>query len=681
MASDTSLPPSAGDERSLADGEGARPPIALPAGVSLRDEYQVGRVIGAGGFGITYRAHDGHLDTPVAIKEYFPRHLAGRDKDGITVRPDSNADRETFQHGLQRFMDEGRLLARFDHPNIVRVRSYFESHGTGYLVMDYYEGRTLSERLAAEGGTLPESAALNIIESVTEGLHTVHQEGILHRDVDPQNIYLPVDGPDAILIDFGAAREAIGEFSQSLSVVLKPGYAPYEQYHDGDAQGPWTDVYACAATLYCCLTGIRPVEATRRLENDELVSPREAGANVSLDTSLAVMKGLAVQPDQRPSSAREFLALLRGGEGDTEPTEVRVSPEESVPDERTWNMESTGPNGLDPDAGEDRQNGLLTSSRAAFAMAAAALLGILVGPAEGVSISFFSYLGTWALVSLGLVGLFREAEHAMTPESRGAVRDWLLQRGVAPRRPNWPTTFIALFDAIFTDEHFSWTCFQRSALISVSMIIILLAAVVGLGSVPADVVRGPIWESQTYIPYRLLSFLVFAAGINVIVDYLSLLETRAVLSWMSTSDRTAAHLGYIGLDFLLTGLIFVGFLFLAQPVLYPLYQPPTAPPLFTIDGAMRVIASMKDALTAIVRASIYADRPPVVMVYSTLFTSVWIWLYAGTGLLLRFVYPVLQGLDALKNHFDVEARPVHSMGLLLAVVVSGIFAVLSPFVL
>jgi TolB-like protein/Tfp pilus assembly protein PilF len=180
--------------------------------------------------------------------------------------------------------------------------------------MDFYEGQTLASYLAEHGGTLPEAEAVGIIRDVLRGLRHVHQEGLLHRDIDPQNIYRTVEGR-VVLLDFGAARVAMGERSEGQLVVFKPGYAPHEQYFAEGDQGPWTDVYACAATLYKCLTGMKPPEATIRVKEDELAPPREVVEDLSLEVSIAVMKGLAVDPDRRPASVEEFAALLDSDEG------------------------------------------------------------------------------------------------------------------------------------------------------------------------------------------------------------------------------------------------------------------------------------------------------------------------------------------------------------------------------
>ncbi len=304
------------DHEFVFEESGKRSPIALPMRILLNNQYRIGRVLGIGGFGITYLALDIQLELVVAIKEYMPRDLASREK-GTTIRPHSDSDAEYFRYGLEQFLQEGRTLAKFDkHPNIVRVRSFFEAHGTGYLVMDYYEGQTLAGFLKSKGGQISQEQALNIMYPALDGLRAVHQKRILHRDIDPNNIYLTNDGK-VVLLDFGAARVAMGERSKSLSVILKPGYAPYEQYHSTGKQGPWTDIYAAAATLYRLLTGKIPPESVGRVLNDRLKSPAERNSEVEPWLSDAIMQALAVRSEDRPGHVHAFQQLLR--DADAEP--------------------------------------------------------------------------------------------------------------------------------------------------------------------------------------------------------------------------------------------------------------------------------------------------------------------------------------------------------------------------
>jgi len=286
-----------------------RGPLVLPHRTLLNNgQYLIGKVLGKpGGFGITYLAFDTKLETKVAIKEYLPRDLAGRDGDRATISAHSADDAEHFRYGLTQFLQEARTLARFDHANIVRVRNFFEENGTGYLVMDYYDGITLADYLAQQPqGKLPEKTAVDILMPILDGLREVHAKNFLHRDIKPQNIYLTT-GNRAILLDFGAARQAMSERSRSLSVVLSEGYAPYEQYHRRGEQGPWTDIYASAAVLYHAVAGEPPPPATERMSKDEL-NIETLGVSPSLSNALRL--GLAVDHKNRPQTMVEFQALL-----------------------------------------------------------------------------------------------------------------------------------------------------------------------------------------------------------------------------------------------------------------------------------------------------------------------------------------------------------------------------------
>jgi serine/threonine protein kinase len=300
----------------------------------LDNKYLLGRSLGnPGGFGITYLAWHTKLNTRVAIKEFLPRELAGRGTDSVTVHPYTANDSESFAFGLQQFLNEAATLARFNHPNVVRVKDFFEANGTGYLVMDYYEGMTLAEYQKQQGGRLPEKQALDIMMPILDGLREVHEEGFLHRDIKPQNIYLAKgkNGVSPILLDFGAARFAMGERSRSLSVVLTPGFAPFEQYHKKGNQGAWTDIYACAATLYHLVTGTVPPEATERVYEDHLSAVQTLVPDLSSPLSRAVLAGLAVKPEERPQSVRAFQDLLLSGEASS--GEKLVAPRPAPPPE------------------------------------------------------------------------------------------------------------------------------------------------------------------------------------------------------------------------------------------------------------------------------------------------------------------------------------------------------------
>ena len=235
-------------------------PVALRAGTVLNGRYMVGRVLGQGGFGITYLAWDTQLEAKVAVKEYMPGELAGR-IDGTSVSVLSDDRSESFTYGAERFKEEARTLAKFiGNPNIAAVTSYFDENDTSYFVMDYIEGISFKTYIANQGGKVSVEEALDVMIPVLRALTAVHAEGFIHRDVTPDNIYITKDG-NVKLLDFGSARYSIGDKSKSLDVILKVGYAPKEQYTRRGRQGPYTDVYSCAACFYAALTGFLPPES------------------------------------------------------------------------------------------------------------------------------------------------------------------------------------------------------------------------------------------------------------------------------------------------------------------------------------------------------------------------------------------------------------------------------------
>ena len=269
----------------------------------------MGRVLGQGGFGITYVAWDQKLSARVAVKEYMPGEMAAR-LEGTTVYVMAAERTEDFAYGEERFKEEARTLAKFmGQPNIAGVTDYFDENQTSYFVMDYIEGISFKTYIANAGGRVSPKEALNVMIPVLRALTAVHGEGFIHRDVTPDNIYITKDG-NVKLLDFGSARYSLGDKSKSLDVILKVGYAPKEQYIRRGRQGPYTDVYSCAACLYAAITGYLPPEALERLDHDELVPPSQAGVELPLYLERAILKGLAVQPEDRFQTAAQFLETL-----------------------------------------------------------------------------------------------------------------------------------------------------------------------------------------------------------------------------------------------------------------------------------------------------------------------------------------------------------------------------------
>ena len=291
-------------------GDQGKYPFALPCGSVLAGQYITGRVLGQGGFGITYLALDNKLDTRVAIKEFLPDSMAARAEGAHQVTVYTGQRQENFQYGMERFLDEARVLAKFQsNPNIVGVRSYFEENGTAYFVMDYVEGESFKAYIQRQGGKVSWREAVDILTPVMAALDEVHREGIIHRDVTPDNIVLTAGG-GVKLLDFGSARYSLGDKSKSLDVVLKAGYAPKEQYIRRGKQGPYTDVYSLAACFYAAMTGYLPPESLERMEEDELVPPSTRGVKLPSGLEDVILKGLEVQPADRYQTMGDFRAAL-----------------------------------------------------------------------------------------------------------------------------------------------------------------------------------------------------------------------------------------------------------------------------------------------------------------------------------------------------------------------------------
>jgi hypothetical protein len=282
---------------------------ALPPGTVLM-EYRLMGLLGSGAFGITYLARDTHLDKDVAIKEYLPSAFATRAADSRVV-PITQQQAEDYRWGLERFSQEARTLARFSHPHIVRVNRYFESHGTGYMVMDYECGESL--KAVFEAHPFPAEATLKaIVGPLLDGLEKIHAAGFLHRDIKPDNIFLRQDG-GPVLIDFGSARQAAGESGQALTTIVTPGYAPFEQYTTSKQQGPWSDIYSLGGVLFFLVTGHSPPDAITRMKGDAL-GERLAQARERYSPALieAIAWSLAVEEKARPCDVATWRKALLG---------------------------------------------------------------------------------------------------------------------------------------------------------------------------------------------------------------------------------------------------------------------------------------------------------------------------------------------------------------------------------
>jgi serine/threonine protein kinase len=286
---------------------------ALPVGARIA-EFEIRSVLGSGGFGIVYLAWDHALEREVALKEYMPGTLAGRGGDlSVSVRSTSMAG--TFALGLRSFVNEARLLARFDHPSLVKVYRFWEDNGTAYMVMPYYKGRTL--RRTRAGMVMPpgEGACRKVLDAVLAALEVLHKEGVFHRDIAPDNILIGEDGVP-VLLDFGAARRVIeGGDQKALTSIMKPHFAPLEQYADQSAmrQGSWTDLYALGGTIYFLLTGAEPVPAASRALHDDqprLNSLGLEGCSAHFLDSIDWM--LEIRPAQRPQSVQMLREVLEG---------------------------------------------------------------------------------------------------------------------------------------------------------------------------------------------------------------------------------------------------------------------------------------------------------------------------------------------------------------------------------
>ena len=304
--------------------------MLLHPGMTLDERYIVGRALGAGGFGVTYLVKDKKTGARMAAKEYLPSTFAVRDGISKQVYPSSGEAAEIFEHGLKVFDREAESLRMFlGNPNIVQVTDSFRQNGTAYYIMEFLDGVNLKALTRSMGGRLPLDLALEVLTSVGSTLSAVHERGLLHRDVSPENIFITKQG-GVKLIDFGATRFFVGERSRSLSVVLKPGFAPPEQYSSKGNQGPWTDVYALGATFLCVVSGQSPPDAPDRLAGVTLDDTTFMAAGLDTELRRIIRKSMALNYRERYQTAGAFMSEVQSRSATAPPPTVPVNPRPEI---------------------------------------------------------------------------------------------------------------------------------------------------------------------------------------------------------------------------------------------------------------------------------------------------------------------------------------------------------------
>ena len=313
-------------------------PHQLPAGTLIDGRYRVEGVLGEGGFGITYLGYNQKLGMPVAIKEYFPQGTTYSDTSGSNEVYVGTEDAESFfNHGKERFLSEAKTLVRFNsEPGIVSVMDFVEENKTAYLIMEYLEGETLQQYLKRHG-KLSATETFEMLEPMMRTLEKVHAAGVIHRDISPDNIMRLKNG-QLKLMDFGAAREFVDE-NRSMSIMLKKGYAPAEQYRRKGEQGPWTDVYALCATIYRCITGVTPTDSLDRMSGEEMKKPSELGADIPPAYEGLLMYGMALHQKDRCQSMGELIGLSEQATHN-ESTPKKAKPENATPPKKHSAKES-----------------------------------------------------------------------------------------------------------------------------------------------------------------------------------------------------------------------------------------------------------------------------------------------------------------------------------------------------
>ena len=381
--------------------ENTPPSVAthLPPGVLIKDRYEVGTVIGAGGFGITYRTWDRVLDSIVCVKEYFPQGIATRTQDS-TVSALTSKEMDSFERGKMRFLNEARNLAKFNAlAGTVSIYDFFEANGTAYIVMEYLEGCNMKDYTKVNGSIVPFDMLQGLAVSICDILVDLHKAGLIHRDISPDNIFLCNNG-SVKLIDFGAAKQEVEDTGASSTIILKHGYAPIEQYSKSGKIGPWTDIYSVGATLYKLATGVTVPEAIERVTDDTLVLPNQLNPMLPRNFSLALMKALAVQAKDRFQNVSEFRnALVNGSETVDDMVTQAVYPSDMIIEENNitqdkkniikgynnnYNSSNNNYNSNNNDSNNSKDNknkrNIIIASVAVVALLIAAVVLVLVLP-------------------------------------------------------------------------------------------------------------------------------------------------------------------------------------------------------------------------------------------------------------------------------------------------------------
>ncbi|MCR4717305.1 MAG: serine/threonine protein kinase [Lachnospiraceae bacterium] len=329
-------------------------PRALPLHTMLNERYEIGKVLGEGGFGLTYIAFDHRNKIPVAIKEYFPTTAATRDCSGGELKLNffNNKTERAYKGGLDKYSNEAEILKRFNNlDGIVSTLDFFKENNTGYIVMEYIDGITLKEYLESNG-TISPKEAVELMMPVLKALETIHSEGIIHRDISPDNLMIRMDGAFK-LIDFGAARISNDDNDKSLTIILKRGFAPEEQYRSKGKQGPWTDIYALCATMYKMITNRVPPEAMDRIIEDEIRPLYAYPIEMPESQMKAIMKGLNVRAKDRFQNVKELRLELdtqkQAKERNTHMIAVFKEKDNSIVGYRLYDIESNKINDISPE--------------------------------------------------------------------------------------------------------------------------------------------------------------------------------------------------------------------------------------------------------------------------------------------------------------------------------------------